>query len=131
MAQVHLELQRAVWSTERRVGSDAPPECRSTAAGLASLWDYRSTLSQSHESALRDALLREVARHHHSTRADAPNVKAASALGWDDSFAAVMLAQQHNIAALMGATQVQPTPRRICLCVTHGLVVQSDSTLHA
>ena len=126
MTQVHLELQRSVWSMERRAGCDAPPECSSTAAGLASLWDYRSTLSESHESALRDALLREVARYHHSVRADAPSAKAASALGWDDSFAAVMLAQQHNIAALMGATQVGSTPSETCLHTVHDLAAQTD-----
>lgn len=107
MGHVHNELQQQLWACGSRTGASTPPTCGSSASGLASLWDYRSSLSEADERAMKDALLREVARHYHTVRADAPSSKAAASVGWDDSFAAVMMSQQHNIAALMGAVQVR------------------------
>lgn len=56
--------------------------------------------------ALRDALLREVARHYHTAL---PAARQKQPRRWDDSFAAVLVAQQQSVAALMGSLKV-------CIC---------------
>jgi hypothetical protein len=54
---------------------------------------------------LYDALVREVARHYHMVVLEGPK-GSRGCQHWDDSFAAVLLAQQQNITALMAALQV-------------------------
>ena len=59
------------------------------------------------QQTLRSVLLREVARHYHTKHASCTSAKQAAQHRWSDSFAAVLLAQQQNIAALMAALQVR------------------------
>jgi hypothetical protein len=56
---------------------------------------------------MKYGLLREVARHFYACRAHHKRGIAATEVRWDDSFASVVLAQQQNIGALLGAMQVR------------------------
>ena len=67
---------------------------------------------------LKQALLREVARHYHAAKLG--KCKRGTTVGWDDAFAAVMLAQQQHISALTAAIWVCTFQRRLLhVCCTN------------
>jgi hypothetical protein len=106
VGQMHTELKKQTWPAIQCAGASAPPVCAAVPSGALKLWDYQHSLSAQEAASLRHVLLREITRNNLSSKASAPTARAAAAIGWDDSFAAVLLAQQQNIAALMGALKL-------------------------